>query len=157
MRLLIVSAEDLFRQATRALLEDIGGMRMVSEAEGAQEALELVQRLSPGLILLDVDTLKSETSKTVVRIGEVSPHSKIVLVSTPGQRDRVLEALRWGAQGHLVKGACAPTEFIDALYTISQGLSILSPGVAGAILAEISEAHRPKFSSGLSLERMGVH
>ena len=155
MKLLIVSTEDLFCQATRTLLEDIGGIRMVSEARDAQEALVLVERLLPRLIILDVDTLGSETSKTVVRMGELSPHSKIVLVSTPGQQAQVLDALRWGAQGHLVKGACAPMEFIDALYTISQGLSILSPGVAGAILAEISEAHRPKFSSGLRLERMG--
>ena len=155
MKLLIVSADDLFRQATRTLLEDLGGMRMVSEAKDAGEALELVRRLLPRLIVVDVDTLNSETSKTVVRISELSPTSKVVLVSTPGQQAQVLDALRWGAQGHLVKGACAPMDFVDALHTISKGLSILSPGVAGAILAEISQAYRPKYSSGLRLERMG--
>jgi DNA-binding NarL/FixJ family response regulator len=152
--LLIVSADDLFRQATRSVVEDLGGMRTVSEADDAVKALDLVQQLLPGLILLDIDALGSEISKMVVRIGELSPESKIVLVSTPGQQAQAVDALRWGAQGHLVKGACTPTEFIDALYTISMGMSILSPGVAGAILAEISQAHKPKYSSGLGLERM---
>jgi DNA-binding NarL/FixJ family response regulator len=137
MRVLTVSAENAFLQEIWALLENAEDITVITGQSGL-ESVNLLPDLQPDLILLDLDTVTSNASDVVTKISEQHPDIKIVVLSTAGQEASVLDALRSGAQGHLVKGPHNGDELITALHTVNRGDSILSPAIAGVILDEIS-------------------
>jgi DNA-binding NarL/FixJ family response regulator len=137
IRILIVDDDALFRQTIRTLLENADGVMAVGEAKDGQEATALVRELRPDVVLLDVDGLRSNSLQALVRIRELSPDSKIVMLSVQGQEHLVFDALRKGAHGHLVKGESTPLEIVEALRAVTRGESVLSPHMAGWILDEI--------------------
>lgn len=148
IRVLIVDENDLFRQATRALLESAEGITAVGEAKDRQEAIELIRELQPDVVLWGVDTLRPDDLQTVALISELCPYSKIIVLSVKGQERLALEAFRKGARGYLVKGKSKPPEIVEAIRTVSRGGAILSPGMAGWILDEISQKRQHEAKNG---------
>jgi DNA-binding NarL/FixJ family response regulator len=148
IRVLIVDENDLVRQATRALLESAEGMTAVGEAKDRQEAIELIRELQPDVVLWGVDTLRPDDLQTMALISELCPYSKIIVLSVNGQERLALEAFRKGARGYLVKGKSKPPEIVEAIRTVSRGGAILSPGMAGWILDEISQKRQHEAKNG---------
>lgn len=144
IRVLIVDEDDLFRQATRTLLETSEGMTAVGEAKEGQEAIEQICKLKPDVILWGVDTLHQDDLETVALVSELYPCSKIIVLSADHQERQESEAFRKGAWGYLIKGRTEPLEIIEAIRTLSRGGAILSPGTAGRILDEISQKRQPE-------------
>lgn len=131
IKVAIVDDDDAFRRQTRTLLESAEGITIVGEAQDEQGALDLARNHRPGVILLSLETC------TVAQIRQLSPGAQVIVWNAPGQEHLVLEAFRQGALGHLVKGQAQPNEVIRAIYTVSRGEAILSPGMAGHILDEV--------------------
>ena len=149
IRVLIVNRDHLFCRATRTLLDTADGMTTVGEAKAEWQAMDLVQELQPEVVLWCIDTVLPPGEvqgdmRAMARISELYPHSKIIVLSTDSQERLALEAFRHGAQGYLVRGHCQPieptdlAEIIQAIHTVSQGGTVLSPRVAGWVLDEIS-------------------
>jgi DNA-binding NarL/FixJ family response regulator len=141
MRISIVSAEAAFREEIRALLEGTEGITAIEEQTGPQ-MMDLIPDFQPDLILLDLDAGTSYPFDIVSTISRQHPDIKILVLSTPGQERRVLNALRHGAHGHLTKGATDRDQFIAALQAVGRGDSILSPAIAGVILDEMSHRYQ---------------
>jgi DNA-binding NarL/FixJ family response regulator len=74
----------------------------------------------------------------VAQIAEQHPDTKILVLGSASQGEVALNALRKGAQGHLIKGASLPEEIVTAIHAVRRGESVISPALAGAILDEIS-------------------
>jgi len=140
----IVDDDDLFRQRTRALLESADGIAVVGEAKDGQQAIALIRQTRPDVILLTVGTRHASNLQTVVQIGELFPHTRIIVLNDDGQEQLVLEAFREGALGHLVKGKARPAEIVQAVRAVSRGEAILSPGVAGCMLDEVIQRQQHK-------------
>jgi len=138
IRTLIVDDDALFCQAIRTLLENTDGMMAIGEAKDGQKATALARALQPDVILLNVDTLPSDSLQTVARIHELSPGSKMIMLGAHGQEHLVLDAFRKGAHGHLVKGKSTPPEIVEAIRAVSRGDAILSPRMAGWIFDEMA-------------------
>ncbi len=150
IRVLIVNRDHLFCRATRRLLDGADGMTIVGEAKAGQQAMDLVQELQPEVILWSIDNVPppgemEDDWQAMVRISELYPHSKIIVLGTDIQERLAMEAFRHGAQGYLVQGHCQPigptdlAEIVQAIHTVSQGGTVLSPRVAGWVLDEISK------------------
>jgi DNA-binding NarL/FixJ family response regulator len=137
MQVLMVSAKGTFCRETQALLENAEGVTAI-RATAALEDLNPIPNLRPDLVLLDLNTDSSSPAELVTTLGEQYPAAKIIVLSSTGQKDEVLQALRQGARGHLVKGAHSGEDLVATLRAVLRGDSILTPALAGVILDEIN-------------------
>jgi DNA-binding NarL/FixJ family response regulator len=141
MRILIASAKAAFRQEMRALLENAEEILTFEQQTGPQ-IIDQIRDLQPDLILLDLDAETSQPLDLVSAISRQHPDVRIVVLAGPGQDGQVLDALRNGAHGHLVRGASDRQQILAALQAVGRGDSILSPALAGVILDEVNRRYR---------------
>jgi DNA-binding NarL/FixJ family response regulator len=138
----IVDDNDLFRQRTRAWLENADGITIVGEAKEGPRAIALIRETRPDVILLNISTRAASNLQAVGQICELFPDTKLIVLNDDGQEQLVLEAFRKGALGHLVKGKVQSAEIVEAIRAVNGGEAILSPGVAGCILDEVIQERR---------------
>jgi DNA-binding NarL/FixJ family response regulator len=125
----IVLAEDhqLVREGMKLLLESNPGLRVVGEADNGTRALELVERLRPDLLLLDL-ALPRLHGLEVIRQLPRRTSTRILVVSMHGDESSVLEAMRSGAAGYCLKDVSS-TELIQAVRAVAAGDSYVSPAL----------------------------
>ena len=129
--------DDPYLQRTRMLLESIEGITVVGEARDGQEAISLIRETDPDVILLGIDIPHASNVEMIVQIRESSPHAKIIILHDEGQDQLVLDVLRKGALGHLVREKALPAEIVAAIRAVGRGEAVISSGVAGRILDQV--------------------
>ena len=147
LRILVVDDHPLFRQGVVATLAREPGFAVVGEAETIEETLVRVRLTMPDIVLLDVALPDGSGVDAIAPILAACPTTKLVMLTSADDSDTVLDSLRAGAVGYLVKGA-AGAELIGALRAISRGEGYTSPRIASRLLAEV--AH-PRTSPGEDL------
>jgi DNA-binding NarL/FixJ family response regulator len=141
IKLLIVARNAPHRQVMRAWLAGAADITIVGETQGEPEALTLTGKRQPDVVLLGVGTLGLDDLQAVTRLRARYPHSKVIVLShSDDQEHLALEVLREGAWGYLAGGRSWPPELVEAIRTVARGGSILSPGMAGRILDELSQS-----------------
>jgi DNA-binding NarL/FixJ family response regulator len=141
MRVLIASAETAFCREIQTLLDSVEGITTIEEQE-SELIVDRIPELQPDLVLLDLDSGTSIPRDIVSTISRRHPAVRILVLSAPGEEQRVLDALRSGAHGHLTKGVSDREHLVAALRAIGRGESVLSPVMAGAILDELSHRYQ---------------
>lgn len=129
--LIIVDDHALFRKGVLQALMDHGEIEVVGEGYCKDDAISLVERLSPSIALLDI----SMPGNGIVAAREILkrwPAVKTVMLTVSEDEDDVLQALESGATGYILKGVAAP-DLIAALTAIGRGETYLDPR-AGALL-----------------------
>ncbi len=104
-RLLIADDHDLVREGLRALLSGEDDLEVVGEARDGQEALKMCRSLEPDLVLMDVRMPKSDGLEATRAIKEEMPKVSVVMVTMHENPDYLLEAIRAGAAGYILKDA----------------------------------------------------
>ncbi len=124
----IVLADDhqVIRQGLRALLDAEPGLSVVGEAADGVEALGLVERLKPDVLVVDVMMPSLGGLEVTRRVRHRSPPTQVVVLSMYANEAYVLEALRNGATGYVLKEASA-AELVHAVRCAAQGRRYLSP------------------------------
>ena len=141
IKLLIVARNAPHRQVMRAWLAGTADVTIVGETQGEPEALTLTGKRQPDVVLLGVGALDLDDLQAVARLHARYPHSKVIVLShSDDQEALALEVLREGAWGYLAGGRSWPPELVEAIRTVARGGSILSPGIAGRILDELSQS-----------------
>lgn len=142
----IVLAEDhaLVRAGFRALLQSLNGIEVVAEAENGTEALELIERHLPDVVLMDIAMPGLNGLEAAARAAKIAPEVKIIILSMHANEEYVLQSLRAGARGYLLKDA-GLTELQLALESVSSGKTFLSP----AISKHLIDAYVERTSDGL--------
>jgi DNA-binding NarL/FixJ family response regulator len=116
------------------MLEDQPDFEVVGDAGSSEEALPLVGRLKPDVVLLDLELPVMDGVAAIPRIHEASPPTQILVFTAYDTDERVLGAVRSGAKGYLLKGA--PTaEITGAIRAVARGESVLAPRVAARVIA----------------------
>ncbi|MGW8376047.1 response regulator transcription factor [Streptomyces sp. ODS28] len=152
IRVVLADDQGLVRAGFRALLDAQDGIAVVGEAADGEEALELVRRLVPDLVLMDirmplVDGLAATRSITE---DPALPEVRVVMLTTFEWDEYVFEALRSGASGFLVKDT-EPEELVRAVRTVVGGDALLSPGVTRRLIAEFAaRSKEPAAAAGLA-------
>jgi len=136
--ILIADDQQDVREALRGLLADDPAFEVVALAADAEEATELARRHRPDVALVDFKMPRGGGARATAEIGAASPSTRVVAVSAYGDRQAVLEMLRAGAVGYLVKGATA-REIRDTIVQCASGLGSLSPEVTGQVLATLRD------------------
>ncbi|MEU8580351.1 response regulator transcription factor [Streptomyces abikoensis] len=133
IRVLIADDEPMVRAGVRAVLATDPGLTVVAEAGDGAEAVELVRRHRPDVAVLDV---------RMPRVGGIEalaslPDTGVVMLTTFGEDDYILQALAGGAAGFLVKSG-APEELIAGVRAVAGGAAYLSPKVAARVVAHLA-------------------
>jgi DNA-binding NarL/FixJ family response regulator len=138
-RILIVDDQAVVRSGFRALLEDEPGFEIVGEARDGREAIALVARREPDVVLMDIrmpgmDGL--EATRLLTAPGAEHP-VKVIVITTFDLDEYVFAALRAGAAGFLLKDA-QPEVLIDAIHAVANGFGLIAPEVTGRLIREFA-------------------
>ena len=149
IRLLIVDDHRMFREGIRQRLEEEPDFEVVGETSTAEEALSLVDEVSPSIVLLDI-RLPSMSGIQAARLMRARWPALKVLILTAYDFDQYVRAVaRAGIQGYLLKDS--PQEaLIDAIREIANGGTVLSPNVASTVIRNLASSdaathHRPRY------------
>ena len=134
---LIVDDHAVVRQGLRTFLELQDDMVIVGEAANGLEAIEAAKRHQPAIVLLDLVMPKLGGVEATPQIIAVSPDSRVIILTSFGENDQVLPAIRAGAQGYLLKDI-PPGELVQAVREAYQGKVQLHPDVARKLMSAIA-------------------
>ncbi|RLJ38257.1 response regulator [Acidovorax sp. 106] len=142
LTLFVVDDHTLFRRGLIALLGQDAGLEVVGEAGDAAEALRLVPRLQPDVILLD-NHLPGVMGVDAIRgLREVSPHSRVLMLTVSEDSQDLATALRNGAQGYLLKTIDGDL-LAQAIRRAARGEPVVSPELMGKLVAAFQAQGAP--------------
>jgi DNA-binding NarL/FixJ family response regulator len=133
IRLLIVDDQALVRMGFRMLLDAEPGIHVVGEAGDGAEALRLAEELRPDVVLMDVRMPGLDGIATTARLLEVSPQSRVIILTTFDLDEYAFGGLRAGASGFLVKDT-RPDELLAAVRAVASGEAAISGRVTRRML-----------------------
>jgi two-component system response regulator NreC len=139
----VMLADDhaIVRQGLRAILNTVSDVKLVGEAADGQEALRLAERLRPEVLVLDLMLPGLNGFEVARQVRRRSPHTQVVVLSMHSDAAYVLEALRAGALGYVVKDA-GVEELLRAVRMAAAGRRYLSPPLSETALGAV--AGRPE-------------
>lgn len=135
----VVLADDhvVVRQGLRALLESDPKFVVAGEASNGIEALELVKRRKPTVLIADLMMPGQDGLATARKVARLKSNTRVIILSMYGDQGYVLEALKSGAAGYVVKESCG-AELFKALRVVVAGGRYLSPAVSEATIGSFS-------------------
>ncbi len=140
LRILLADDHALFRAGIASLLR-AWGQEIVGEARDGGEALDQARRLRPDLVLMDITMPGSDGLEATRLIKAELPETKIVMVTVSDDTDDLLQAIKNGADGYLLKDM-SEEELSSTLEAVAAGVSALSPVLAARIVDEFTRAGR---------------
>ncbi len=133
-RLLLADDHKLMRAGLRSLIAGFDGFEVVGEATDGHQTLEMVQQSNPTMVLLDILMPGMNGLEVLHRIKQQWPSIRVVMLSMNSAEEYVLQAMRSGASGYIVKSD-SPTEFELALRAVSRGDTYLSSTVSKHVIS----------------------
>ncbi len=134
IRVLVADDHTIVRTGIRHVLESEAGFEVVGEASTGAEALELAASLQPDVAVLDISMPGESGLRVAAELRQRSPSTHILILSMHDNTEYVLESLRAGAHGYLLKDTAA-TELRGAIRAVRRGESFFSPAIAGRLSA----------------------
>jgi DNA-binding NarL/FixJ family response regulator len=128
LRVVIVDDHAMLRMGTRQILSAEDDIEVVAEAADAAEALEAVARSAPDLVLVDIRLPDRNGIELARSIAELSPETKVVILSAYDDEDYVRAALDAGVVGYLLK-TMPGDELVRAVSAAASGIMVLDPSV----------------------------
>lgn len=138
IRVLIADDHALVRAGIRALVEKIKDVVVVGEAGKGSEALELVKKLKPNLMLLDLTMPDGGGFEVLAHVKKQFPEIRIIVLTVHEAGEYAIRALREGAAGFLPKSA-ASTELEQAIQTVIGGEVYISPEMSRKTMLEVGK------------------
>ena len=136
MRLILADDHNIMRQGLRAQFERTGTAEIVGEAENGEQAVAMTQALNPEALILDITMPLLNGIQVIQQIHASYPEIKLIVLSMHSERDIVIEALKAGCHGFLLK----TTDFqniIKALEAVMRGDRYFSPEITKLLVNEV--------------------
>lgn len=131
---MVVDDHPIWRDAVaRDLAED--GFSVVATADGVAAARRRAAVVLPDVVLMDMRLGDGDGAQATAQVLEVSPKSRVLVLSASAEHDDVLQAVKAGASGYLVKSA-SKAELAEAVRSTAAGRAVFTPGLAGLVLGE---------------------
>lgn len=135
IRVLIADDHPMWRDGVRADLVGSGEAEVVAEASDGGEAIDLTIEHMPEVVLMDLQMPHVSGVEATRRIIEAAPHVRVLVLSASGEENDVLEAVKAGATGYLLKSSTS-AEVLDAVRRVRAGEPVFTPSLAGLVLDE---------------------
>ncbi|EID18074.1 response regulator transcription factor [Mycolicibacterium phlei] len=131
---MVVDDHPIWRDAVARDLE-AEGFTVVATADGVAAARRRAGVVHPDVVLMDMRLPDGDGAQATAEVLAVSPASRVLVLSASDERDDVLQAVKAGATGYLVKSA-SKQELTDAVRATAEGRAVFTPGLAGLVLGE---------------------
>jgi DNA-binding NarL/FixJ family response regulator len=143
VRVLLVDDQQLVRTGFRMVLADEEGIEVVGEASNGQEAVDAAARVRPDVVVMDIRMPVMDGIEATRRLTATDRDTPRVLVLTTFDTDEhVVEALRAGASGFLLKDV-TPSDFVSAIRVVAAGDALIAPSVTRRLLERFVEVAPP--------------
>lgn len=139
---LVVDDHPLFRRGVRELLSLEPSIRVVGEAGGREEALELANKFEPDLIVLDLNIKGSSGVEILTALKEEDPSQRVVILTVSDAAADLSACIRAGADGYFLKDM-EPEAFLDSIRRTLEGSTVVDPQMIG----QLTEMLRAKADS----------
>ncbi|WP_395575056.1 response regulator [Streptomyces sp. BK79] len=133
IRVLLADDQPMIRTGFRLILEAEGDIEVVAEASDGQEAVTETERLSPDVVLMDIRMPNMDGVEATELIVRNNPSSRVIILTTFDLDAHVVDALRSGASGFLVKDGPADS-LVEAIRMVATGDAVLAPRVTRRLL-----------------------
>lgn len=141
VKILIVDDQALFREGLRTLLSVQPDFDVVGEAGNGEEALRLASRVKPNVVLMDLRMPVMDGVTATLRLREMLPAGKVIVLTTFDDDEFVFDGLRAGAVGYLLKDVSSEKLF-EAIRAADKGEYFLQPSITAKVMAEFSRLSR---------------
>jgi DNA-binding NarL/FixJ family response regulator len=135
IRVLLADDHALVRAGIGALLRSLSEIEVVAEVDDGREALRLIDTLQPDVVLMDIAMPGLNGLETAARITKEFPQVRVIMLSMHENEEYVLQALRAGAVGYLLKGA-RTAELELAVTSVARGETYLSPAASKHVVLD---------------------
>ena len=148
IRVMIADDHDLYRRGMQVVVELDGTAQVVGEASNGAEAVEVSQRVTPEVVLMDVRMPGVGGIEACRLIREAVPSARILMLTMSDDESDLFEAIKAGASGYLLKDLPGE-EVADAIRRVHDGQAIIPPGMAATLLTEFTRlSQEPEPMSG---------
>jgi two-component system, NarL family, response regulator LiaR len=137
IRVLIADDHAVVRGGLRTFLELQDEIEVVGEAEDGEGAVAAVERLRPDVVLLDLVMPRTGGLPAIRKILERSPATRVIVLTSFLDDDKLFPAVRAGAAGYLLKDV-QPDELVTAIRKVAAGEALLHPAAAARLMAELA-------------------
>lgn len=131
---MVVDDHPIWRDAVARDLAD-DGFAVVATADGVAAARRRAGVVKPAVVVMDMRLTDGDGAQATAEVLAVSPVSRVLVLSASDEREDVLEAVKAGATGYLVKSA-SKAELSAAVRATAEGRAVFTPGLAGLVLGE---------------------
>ncbi|GAB3441823.1 response regulator transcription factor [Phycicoccus ginsengisoli] len=151
VRVVLVDDDPLVRAGLRMILGGSPRIEVVAEAGDGVEGVEVVRRERPDVVLMDIrmprrDGLEATRLLVAEPDGGSLRRPRVIVLTTFDTDDLVVQALRTGANGFLLKDT-PPAQLVDAVLAVAAGAPILSPSVTAQLIARVSQDDDPRLAA----------
>lgn len=147
LTVMVVDDHPIWRDAVARDLAD-EGFDVVATADGVGTARRRAAVVKPAVVLMDMRLSDGDGAQATAEVLEASPTSRVLVLSASDERDDVLQAVKAGATGYLVKSA-SKAELAEAVRATGDGRAVFTPGLAGLVLGEYRRiAQKPGRDAG---------
>lgn len=137
IRIMIADDQELMRESLQIVLELNEDMHVVAMAQNGEELLELLEKEPADVILMDVSMPKMDGVEATMQVKKKYPDIKIIILTTFDDDEYVLNALRYGASGYLLKGMSVP-ELSGAVRKVAAGGAMLNTDIVTKVVKMFS-------------------
>lgn len=159
IRVLIVDDHAMVRQGLRTFLElqDTSELpiEVTGEVANGIEAVELARSMQPDIVLLDLVMPEMDGLQATPKIIECSPRTRVIILTSFGEEDKVLPAIRAGAHGYLLKDI-PPNELVQAVREAYLGKVQLHPEVAKKLMSAVAGKEEPSANRAATSSEDGL-
>ncbi len=152
IRILVVDDHKVVRQGLVSLLELEPDLQVVGEASTGAEALELLDRLRPDLLLLDLRLADLGGAQVCRQATALYPHLAVLILTAISSGHEVLECIDAGAKGYVLKDVDV-SELIRMIRAVHRGESVLDPKVTQAVLERVRQVRNGTIAEGILTEQ----
>jgi NarL family two-component system response regulator LiaR len=142
---LLVDDHEVVRNGVSAFLASQPDFQVVGEAKSGTEAVQLVEETVPDVVLMDLVMSKMDGVEATRKVKTVSPHTKIVVLTSYHQDEYIFPALQAGAISYILKDV-KMAELANAIRRASRGEATLHPQVASRVIQELHGANREELN-----------
>ncbi len=149
LRILLVDDHEVVRLGLKALIERHPNYEVVAEAGTAREAVELVEKHNPNVVVLDIRLPGGSGIEACQEIADRFPESKVIMLTSYAEDEMLFSAIRAGAAGYVLK-QIGGEDLIKAIEAVGRGEALLDPAVTQRIFQEVRKAAREEEASAFS-------
>jgi len=142
IRVLIADDHTMVRESLVGVLQAAGDVQVVAQAADGMEAVEKALQARPDVVIADLSMPRLGGLEVVRRLREALPQTKVLVLTMHGEHEYVLQAVRAGASGYLVKDSAA-SELLSALRSLHAGHGHFGPQAAKSLADQLQRPERP--------------